>query len=162
MSTDRVERMLAQWRQERPELDTRATALFVRFARLSNHLQQQLCDFDKKMGMMKGDFDVLATLRRSGEPYALTPTELYQSIMLSSGAMTNRLDKLEKRGLIRRESSDKDRRSLRVCLTPEGMALVDPAVEKNINKKQQMLEALSPDEQQQLNDLLKKWLSSFE
>jgi len=110
----------------------------------------------KECGLLGSDFDILATLRRAGEP--LTPTVLYQSAMLSSGAMTARLDKLAERGLIERQAAPSDRRSLLVCLTDAGQELVDRAVERHVANERRLLAPLTLAEQEQLAALLKRWL----
>jgi DNA-binding MarR family transcriptional regulator len=107
-----------------------------------------------------GEFDVLATLRRSGAPYQLTPTALYEAAMISSGGMTNRLDRLEKVGLIERRAHPTDRRGSLVALTPKGLALMERAIEEHLENERAIVSALSPSEQSQLYDLLAKLLES--
>jgi DNA-binding MarR family transcriptional regulator len=102
---------------------------------------------------------VLLTLRRSGEPYRLSPTALAESVLISTGAMTNRLDKLEARGLISRERHPSDRRALEVVLTPEGRALVDEVVAGHVENEREMLSALSEREREQLTRLTRKLLA---
>lgn len=159
---DALDLLKDQWQHARPELDGEMMALFGRMARLNNHLSQAIQQKLKTLGFSHHEFDVLATLRRSGPPYRLTPTRLYQASMLSSGAMTNRLDKLEERGLIVREHSVSDRRSIEVALTEEGFAAIDGAMGEHVENEQQLAETLTLAEQQQLNTLLKKWLRHFE
>ena len=127
-----------------------------RVARMAAITGREVSEELKGCGLLGSDFDILATLRRAGEP--LTPTALYQSAMLSSGAMTARLDKLEQRGLIRREASPDDRRSLLVCLTEPGRELVDQAVERHVANERRLLAPLTNEEQGQLAALLKRWL----
>lgn len=109
-----------------------------------------------KFGLQRGEFDVLATLRRSGAPFTLTPTQLYEATMMSSGGMTARLDRLEKRGLIIREPNPQDRRGTLVRLTDEGRELVEAAVIPHAANETRLLEALTTDERDQLNELLRK------
>ena len=105
---------------------------------------------------------MLATLRRSGKPSGLTPTELYRSMVLSSAAMTNRLDRLQERGLVSRRPDPKDRRGVRITLTQEGLELVDDAVEAHVKNEEALLSGLSEEERRLLADLLSKLLVSME
>lgn len=106
--------------------------------------------------LQKGEFDVIATLRRAGEPYQLTPTELHQSLLLTSGAMTSRLNRLEKAGLILRQPSPLDRRSVQVHLTLAGLELINKILPLHIENEKKALSALSENEQQELGVLLNK------
>ena len=110
-----------------------------------------------KFGLQRGEFDVLATLRRSGAPFTLTPTDLYEATMMTSGGMTARLDRLEKRGLIARRPNPEDRRGTLVTLTDQGRELVESAVVPHAANETRLLSPLTPEEQGQLNDLLRKW-----
>ncbi|MGS3216396.1 MarR family winged helix-turn-helix transcriptional regulator [Aeromonas caviae] len=156
MESDHVDQLLAQWARQRPDLDSSPMGVLGRVARMAAIAGREVSETLKECGLLGSDFDILATLRRAGEP--LTPTALYQSAMLSSGAMTARLDKLEQRGLIRREASPDDRRSLLVCLTEPGRELVDHAVEQHVANERRLLAPLSLVEQEQLAALLKRWL----
>ncbi len=109
-------------------------------------------------GLQPGEFDVLATLRRSGAPYALTPTALYEAAMLSSGGMTNRIDRLEAAGLIERQKHPTDRRGVLVALTSRGLALIEQLVLLHVENERAMLSPLNADEQRQLDQLLAKLL----
>lgn len=159
---DHVDQILAQWQRERPELDAWPMAPIGRMYRLFHHLAGDIEAVHKHEGLTTGEFDVLATLRRSGHPFRLTPTSLFQTAMLSSGAMTNRLNQLEKRGLIARVPAENDRRSLLVELSDQGRELIDTVVVQHLEKERELLSALSTKEQETLNHLLKKWLRSFE
>ena len=110
-----------------------------------------------KFGLQRGEFDVLATLRRSGAPFTLTPTDLYEATMMTSGGMTARLDRLEKRGLIARRPNPEDRRGTLVTLTDQGRELVEAAVVPHAANETRLLSPLTAEEQGQLNDLLRKW-----
>ena len=112
-------------------------------------------------GLQPGEFDVLATLRRSGAPYALTPTALYEAAMLSSGGMTNRIDRLETAGLIERQKHPTDRRGVLVALTSQGKELIDKLVLLHVANEQRMLAALTAREQTQLGQLLAKLLQGM-
>lgn len=111
-------------------------------------------------GLQAGEFDVLATLRRSGSPYALTPTALYEATMVTSGAMTNRLDRLEKAGLILRAPHPNDRRGIVVRLTKKGLALIDEAVAAHVANEHEILSGLTQTERETLSHLLEKLIGS--
>ena len=108
------------------------------------------------LGLQEGEFDVLATLRRSGAPFTLSPTQLYEAMMLSSGGMTARLNRMEKRGLIARLPNPEDRRGVLVQLTDQGHNLIERAVALHAENETRLLSSLRPDEQDQLNNLLQK------
>ncbi|SIS41576.1 transcriptional regulator, MarR family [Insolitispirillum peregrinum] len=128
-----------------------------RLAEASQHISRdRLLPLFERYGLQGGEFDVLATLRRSGDPCALTPTALYEATMVSSGGMTNRLDRLEKAGFIERQRHPTDRRGTLVVLTPQGRALIDELLPLHIQNEQTVLSVLTSDEQQMLNDLLRK------
>ncbi|MFM4963085.1 MarR family winged helix-turn-helix transcriptional regulator [Aeromonas bivalvium] len=156
MDSDHVDLLLAQWARQRPDLDCSPMGVLGRVARMAVIAGREVSEELKGCGLLGSDFDILATLRRAGEP--LTPTALYQSAMLSSGAMTARLDKLEQRGLIVRQAAPDDRRSLLVCLTEPGRELVDHAVERHVANERRLLAPLTQAEQGQLAALLKRWL----
>jgi DNA-binding MarR family transcriptional regulator len=122
---DHVDCRQAQWARELPDLDTEPMAILGRAYRLSNLVRPSIEATFAAFGLDRGEFDVIGTLRRSGPPYRLTPTELYTSLMISSGGLTHRLDRLEKAGLIRRERSERDGRSQLVALTEAGIASVN-------------------------------------
>lgn len=158
MQKDHIDRVLSQWEHERPELDALAMSIFGRIWRLNTLALKAVEKVLLEFGLSQPEFDVLATLRRSGQPYVLSPTELYTSLMLSSGAMTNRLDKLESRELIQRVPSPDDRRSMLVQLTSQGMSVIDATLVAHVANEQQMLNALDTHQQQQLADLLRTLL----
>ena len=157
-----MDRILGQWAQERPDLDASPMGVFGRLSRAERLLGRSLAEASSRFGINRGEFDVLATLRRAGEPYALTPTELFRSMMLSSAAMTNRLDRLEERGLVRRSPDPDDRRGVRITLTEEGLDLIEGAVEAHVEAEEGLLGALSGEDRERLADLLRKLLFSME
>lgn len=159
---DHVDRILTQWRQERPDLDIAPMGLLGRLARLRTHLAREIEKAMAAHGLNSASFDVLATLRRAGPPYRLSPGDLLATTMVSSGTMTNRLDQLEKAGLIERSHNPEDRRSVIIALTPTGFALVDVAVTAHVENQHRLLETLSADERIALDDLLRKFLAAFE
>jgi DNA-binding MarR family transcriptional regulator len=159
-AADDVDRIIEQWARERPELQTEAMAVFgrvYRIARLVGDGQERVY---AQHGISRGDFDVLATLRRHGAPYQLSPKALSASMMLTTGAMTGRLDKLEQRGLIRRSPDPDDRRGLVITLTDEGRALIDGAVGPGLAAQSDVLDKLPPASRQQLADLLRDLLAA--
>ena len=115
----------------------------------------------KRYGLNGGEFDVLATLRRAGEPYSLTPTELYRSMMLSSAAMTNRIDRLEERNLVTREPDPEDRRGVRIRLTEEGFGLIEETVTAHAEGEERLLASLSAQERERLAKLLARLMVSM-
>lgn len=158
---DRIDRILAQWKRERPDLDTRAMGLVGRIQRAAAALRPRLDDTHGVSGLQGESFDVLASLRRSGRPYQLSPTQLYREMMLTSGAMTNRIDRLEKAGLVLRRPDPQDRRGTLVRLTAKGKALIDTATTGHVANEQRLLAVLSEREQRQLAELLRKLLLSL-
>eukprot|EP00003_Mantamonas_plastica_P019889 TRINITY_DN32256_c0_g1_i1.p2 TRINITY_DN32256_c0_g1~~TRINITY_DN32256_c0_g1_i1.p2 ORF type:complete len:165 (-),score=13.43 TRINITY_DN32256_c0_g1_i1:1032-1526(-) len=159
---DQVDRILAQWHQERPDLDVAPMGMFGRFGRLRSILSAELDKVFAAHGLNGASFDVLATLRRSGRPYALSPSSLIEWTMVTSGTMTNRLDKLEQAGLISREKNPEDGRGFVIALTDKGHALIDAAVTDHVANQHRLTTALSADEQAQLDALLRKWLAGME
>ncbi|WP_319530953.1 MarR family transcriptional regulator [uncultured Cohaesibacter sp.] len=164
---DRAGAAAAQWRQEKPDWDLLPMELFGRISEASNvirsrHIEPLFAAF----GLQGGEFDVLATLRRSGcneaGLYALTPSQMYDATMISSGGMTNRLDRLEKAGLVERMANPKDRRGTIVALTDKGLALVEQVTERHLANETRLLSALSQTEQQLLNELMAKLLMGVE
>ena len=162
MASDLVDEILAQWRKERPDLDASPMGVIGRVARLYKYFQKSLADVFAEYGLNPGEFDVLATLRRSGEPYQLTPTELYNSMMVSSGTMTNRIDKLEKMGLVERLADERDRRGTLISLTDKGFELIEQAVNAHVENGHRLLSALERKELDDLARLMRQLLVSLE
>ena len=154
-SPDGVDRIIEQWAHERPDLDTTAMAVFGRIFRLSrmagDHVERAYADY----GIGRPEFDVLATLRRTGAPYQLSPGALAESMMLSSGGTTARLDRLEKAGLVERIPSATDRRSVLVRLSERGRAIIDDAVAAGLEEQRRLLGHMPPAKVRQLSDLLR-------
>ncbi|OQQ03884.1 MarR family transcriptional regulator [Vibrio campbellii] len=159
---DAIDRVVSQWAKEKPELDTEPMAIMGRLMRIAKHMENHVAELHKRYDLKMGEFDVLATLRRSGQPYRLTPSELISSMMLTSGAMTNRLDKLEKKGLIAREHSKEDRRSVTVELTAKGFELIDSLIEQHLQAQHKLMGSLSSAEKGQVNQALKLLLPQYE
>ncbi|MEZ9299169.1 MarR family winged helix-turn-helix transcriptional regulator [Vibrio splendidus] len=159
---DAIDRVVEQWAKEKPELETEPMAMMGRIMRIAKYMETQVAELHKRYDMKLGEFDVLATLRRSGKPYRLTPSELIGSMMLTSGAMTNRLDKLEAKGLISREHSKEDRRSVSVQLTKDGLVLIDQMMTEHVETQKKLVKSLSASQKKNTNQLLKTWLSAYE
>ena len=159
---DHVDRILEQWNRERPDLDVAPMGLLGRIARLRTHLAREVEQTLAAHGLNSATFDVLATLRRSGPPYALSPGDLLATTMVSSGTMTNRLDQLEKAGLVARTHNPEDRRSVIIALTEKGRMVVDEAVTAHVANQHRLVETLSSEERKQLDGLLRTFLGRFE
>lgn len=154
---DHVGRILAQWAHERPDLDTRPMGVIGRLHRVAAVLDAELRPVFAAAGLGDGDFDVLATLRRAGAPYELTPGELAATTMVTSGAVTKRVDRLLESGLVVRRVCDDDARSRRVRLTGAGLTLVDDLVERHLANERRLLAGLTDLEQTRLAHLLEHW-----
>lgn len=157
---DLIDRLLDQWRAARPDLPLGAMEIFARLGRATAIGERLVADELARFGLKLGEFDVLATLRRAGTAQGLTPTDLYRTLMLSSGAITHRLDKLEAAGLIERREDARDRRGSRIALTDQGRALIDEAVTAHVANEERLLAPLSDDEKKSLAATLKKLLAS--
>lgn len=159
---DRVDRILEQWRRERPDLDLSAMGTIGRMIRLGTVLGNRMEATMARHGLNRASFDVLATLRRAGPPYALSPSELMDWTMVTSGTMTNRIDRLEIAGLVSRTRDPKDGRGSLVQLTEQGHATIEAAVGDHVANQQALVQGLSEAEREALDALLAKWLASFE
>jgi DNA-binding MarR family transcriptional regulator len=159
---DHVDRVREQWAGARPDLDTTPIAIVARVGRLTRYFDRGHARVFADYGLRRDTWDVLASLRRSGPPYRLTPTEIYRGLMRSSGAVSNRLRRLEDAGLVSRLGDPTDGRGVQVQLTERGLDLVDAAAPAHMDNERTMLAALTPDEQDQLAGLLRKLLLAFE
>ena len=159
---DRAQLAAEQWQQQRPDLDGFSMAVIGRLGELNQLIgRDHLLPFFAAHGLQAGEFDLLATLRRAGEPYALMPTALYESAMISSGGMTSRIDRLEKAGLIERRKHPSDRRGVLVALTPAGFELIDGMLAAHVANLQRVLRGLTADEQRTLHELTGKLLAGL-
>ncbi|MGV4981837.1 MarR family winged helix-turn-helix transcriptional regulator [Streptomyces sp. NPDC001709] len=156
---DPVDAIIEQWAAVRPDLDSRAMEVFGRIYRLSRTMGDRMEKAYQPYGISRGEFDVLATLRRSGEPYTLSPRQLSATLMLTTGGMTGRLDKLEKAGLLRRSPDPHDRRGLKVTLTGKGLEIIDAAVGAGLAVQTAALSLLDDEQVGQLTDLLRELLA---
>jgi DNA-binding MarR family transcriptional regulator len=158
---DHVDLMLDQWARERPDLDVSAMGVLGRLSRLSQVVGTELGRTFGEHGLDRPAFDVLATLRRSGPPYSLTPAELTRSSMVTSGAITQRLDRLEARGWVVRTPNESDGRGVRVTLTGEGMAVVEAALPDHVRTEERLLAGLTRTQREELAGLLRQLLESL-
>lgn len=153
---DVVDQLLHDWRRERPDLDASAMAVVGRVLHLGRLFEADLNRSLRDVGILYSDLDVLATLRRSGAPFRLTPTQLRQSVLLTSGAMTACLNRLEARGLVARSYDASDRRSLAAELTAAGVHLIDRAIGERFAHAERSLDPLDAGERAELARLLRK------
>ncbi|WP_284534980.1 MarR family winged helix-turn-helix transcriptional regulator [Nocardioides sp. T2.26MG-1] len=154
---DHVGRIMAQWRVERPDLDVSPQGIIGRLHRLAAHLNEELAVVYSQFDLGHGEFDVLATLRRAGAPYELTPSDLAAQTMVSSGAVTKRVDRCVEHGWVTRRVGEGDARSRVVALTPAGLDLIDSAFEAHMANEQRLVSSLDELERTRLAGLLEKW-----
>lgn len=159
---DHVGRIQAEWARERPDLDVSPQGVIGRLHRLARHLTDELCVVYNRHGLGEGEFDVLAALRRAGEPFERAPGELARFTMVTTGAMTKRIDRLQEAGLVTRRPATEDGRGRVVALTPAGKALIDEAFTDHMRNEHRLLEAITSAQVQQLEALLTDWLSRVE
>ncbi|MFD7257699.1 MarR family winged helix-turn-helix transcriptional regulator [Streptomyces sp. NPDC059874] len=159
---DHVARIQAEWARERPDVDVSPQAVIGRLHRLGLLLTEQLCLVYRRYGLSEGEFDVLATLRRAGEPFERAPGELAAHTMVTTGAMSKRIDRLEDGGLVTRRRSAADGRGRVVALTPAGRELIDRAFTEHMRNEHRLLEDLEPGEAAQLERILAGWLAKVE
>jgi DNA-binding MarR family transcriptional regulator len=161
-SMDKVDNIIKQWNIERSDLDVSSMELIGRIKRINQFLCQEMAKTFSEHGLNLANFDVLATLRRSGPPYALSPNDLIASTMVTSGTMTNRIDQLTKVGLVERVKNPNDGRSVAVSLTKAGFKIIDAALTDHVMTQDKLTSGLSQDEQEHLNTLLRKFLKKVE
>ena len=161
-ASDSIDRIRADWAEQRPDLDSTGFALAGRILVLARHLERRVEAALAPFGLSGWAFDVLATLRRQGPPFRLTPTELSRATMLTSGAMTNRLDRLEAAGHVEREPDPADRRGVQVRLTPTGRRLVDRAVAARFAEAQEFAATLPAADRARAEAILRRLLHSLE
>lgn len=159
---DRADVAIEQWARERPDLPALPMALLGRLSEAAERvMRDHLNPLFAEAGLQPGEFDVLATLRRSGEPCMLSPTRLYEAAMISSGGMTNRLDRLERAGLIERRPDPNDRRGKLIALTASGRRVIDETITRHVANEERLLSVLTPAEQERLNALLSKLIAGL-
>lgn len=160
--SDEVDRLVAEWRRERPDVDTSPLQVLSRVSRLARHLDRERRGAFAAHELEQWSFDVLASLRRAGVPYELTPGSLLRQTLVSSGAMTNRLDRLEDAGFVQRRPDPDDRRGVLVRLTPTGKRRVDACLAELVGRERQFLAPLPAADQHELASLLRRMLVGFD
>ncbi|MEE9361606.1 MAG: MarR family transcriptional regulator [Cellulophaga sp.] len=159
---DLIDSLIIEWKEERPELNTSAMEVVGRILKLSKILEKRASVALSNYNIYYTDLDVLATVRRSGRPYELTPSQLLKSVLITSGAMTALLNRLTKLKLIYRSPDPKDGRIKSVGLTPKGIKLIDKAIETRFIEARDSVKWLSKNENNDLSKLLKKLLKSLD
>ena len=160
-TADEVDRITAAWQRERPDLDVSPLQVLSRVTRLARHLDLARRQAFATHDLETWEFDVLAALRRAGPPYSQSPGQLGTETLVTSGTMTNRIDRLEGRGLVRREPDPADRRGVRVVLTDAGRQTVDDALFDLVAREHDLLATLPPDRQTELATLLRALVREF-
>ena len=159
---DDVDRIVEAWRRERPDLDVAPLQVFSRVSRLARRLDLDRAQAFAQHQLEGWEFDVLSALRRAGAPYELSPGQLVRQTLVTSGTMTNRVDRLERRGLVGRSPDPNDRRGVIVRLTPEGQQAVDAAMADLLDRERTLLAELSAKDHDELAAMLRRLLSPFE
>ncbi|HXI79288.1 MAG TPA: MarR family transcriptional regulator [Verrucomicrobiae bacterium] len=162
MTDDPTDRLLVGWDEARPDLQVGALQVTARLSRIGPHLARRQEEVFSRFGLNRGEVGALSALRIAGPPHQLSPTRLAKGLMLSSAGVTSRIDRLERRGFVRRLDDPNDRRGVIIELTDEGLAVVDAAVAANSASDRQLLERLEPTEIETLEGLLRKLLGGLE
>jgi DNA-binding MarR family transcriptional regulator len=159
---DEVDRIVGAWQRERPDLNFAPLQVLSRVSRLTRHLDRARRTAFTRSKLESWEFDVLSALRRAGKPYTLSPKQLLQQTLVSSGTMTNRIDRLVASGLVERKADPGDGRGILVVMTLTGLTRVDAAITRLVDAEADMLAALSPADQQRLAALLRKLSMGFD
>lgn len=159
---DQIDRIVGLWQQVRPDLDLASTEVVGRIVRLEYFITRRVLQDLAHYDLNVGEFDVLAALRRYPPSFQLSPNQLQSMVLISSGALTNRINRLESRGLVSRAQADHDRRGVIVTLTEQGFKVLEEAVSHHLAAEAELANTLTPDEQQQAATLLKKMLVAIE
>ena len=162
MADDHTDRLLTGWDEARPDLEVGTLQVTARLSRIGPHLARRQEAVFSRFGLNRGEVGALSALRIAGPPHRLSPTRLARGLMLSSAGVTSRIDRLERRGLVRRLPDPDDRRGVMIELTDEGLEVVDAAVAANTVSERQLLERLEPEEIAQLEAILRKLLGGLE
>lgn len=157
MDADHVDEIVGEWAVERPDVDASPMQVLGRLSRIAAHLDAELLAVFRRFGLGEGEFDILATLRRGGEPFARTPGELARHTMVTTGAVTKRVDRLMASGLVSRSASDDDGRGRVVTLTREGRRVIDEALVAHLTNEERLLSGLDADQRRTLEALLRAW-----
>lgn len=160
--SDEVDELVTAWRVQRPDLDVEPLQVLSRVSRLARHLDIARRGAFAGHGLEAWEFDVLSALRRAGPPFQLTPGALLRATLVTSGTMTNRIDRLAEAGLVRREPDPRDRRGVLVTLSEQGRTVVDSALTDLLGREQSLLAGLREDQRQQLADMLRTLLAPFD
>ncbi len=160
--TDEVDDLVAAWQTERPDLDVRPMQVLSRITRLARHLDRERRAAFAAHDLESWEFDVLAALRRQGPPYELSPGALLRATLVTSGTMTNRIDRLEQAGLVRRDPDPQDKRGVLVTLTAAGRSRVDDALEDLLRAERALLASLPVERRSVLADLLRTLLAPLD
>jgi DNA-binding MarR family transcriptional regulator len=159
---DEVDRIVDSWVRERPDLDFSPLQVLSRVGRLARHLDRARRTAFERSDLESWEFDVLAALRRAGSPYQLSPKALLQQTLVSSGTMTNRIDRLVSRGLVERRTDPNDGRGILVQMTGQGLTRVDAAITRLVDAESDLLASLSSADQERLSGLLRKLSLDFD
>lgn len=159
---DHVDRIQEAWHRERPDLDVAPQGILGRLRRLSTHLTDELLTVYARHGLSDGEFDVLATLRRAGAPYERAPGDIARHTMVTTGAVTKRLDRLVAAGLVERRRAEHDGRRRVVALTADGLRRIDTAFAEHMANERRLVDQLSPEDQAALETILRRWLAAYE
>ncbi|MFG3225589.1 MarR family winged helix-turn-helix transcriptional regulator [Kitasatospora sp. NPDC048194] len=159
--TDAVGALLDQWRRERPDIDFSPIGVVGRIMRISRMWDKEIKDFLAEHGLEPGEFDVLSTLRRSGAPYELTAGAFLRTSLVTTGAITLRVDRMQDKGLVTRVRDEGDRRSVKIRLTDHGLETVDRILPLHLANEDRLLRALGGDDREQLATLLRDLLESY-
>ncbi len=162
IAADEVDRLVDAWKRERPDLDVAPMQVLSRVTRLARHLDLARRQAFAEHGLETWEFDVLSALRRAGKPYTLSPGRLLRETMVTSGTMTNRVDRLAKKGLVERLPDEADRRGVLVRLTPQGRARVDAALSGLLQHERLLLGELSSHDRETLAGLLRTVVAPFD
>lgn len=160
--TDEVDRLVAAWQRERPDLDVAPMQVLSRVSRLARHLDRHRRAAFATHQLESWEFDVLAALRRAGDPYQLSPGQLLRETQVTSGTMTNRVDRLTTRGLVSRANHPGDRRAVLVTLTPDGKEVVDATMSTLLSSEHDLLAAISPADRATLAALLRNLVAPYD
>ena len=159
---DHVDKIISQWEKQRADINTAPMALIGRIKRVSAFFSAEMGRTFGQHGLNAASFDILATLRRSGAPYALSPSRLMEETMVTSGTMTNRIDQLVKAGLVKRIRNPKDGRGFLISLTERGFEVIEKALTDHVKTQKRLVENLSASQYENLNKALKQLLEPFE
>lgn len=159
---DEIDKKIEQWLSQMPQLDTQPMAITSRLLRISKYMNDQLSSSFDQYEISSAGFDVLATLLRSGPPHTLSPNQLLEQMLITSGTMTSRIDLLEKRQLVKRQVNKTDKRGVDVSLTPKGLILIEEMIIKHTEHQRKLVSVFSDEEQAQIEQLLRKYLTRID